>query len=97
MVGVAQTALGGDAPRDGRQYAWLIVHEAGATSSWMALIDRSDRFNPVLVEQGTYTYPFAANVDAWMEINASPTANGVPGPVRRNSIPVVEGCLAYTG
>lgn len=97
MVGATTTALGAAAPRDGRRYAWLIVHEAGATSSWMALIDVSDRFAPVLVEQGTYVYPFAANTDAWLEVNASPTATGTPGPVRRNTIPVVEGCLAYTG
>lgn len=95
MVGNTLTPLGSAAPRDGREYGVLMVLRAGETDAYMALIDRSDVDNPVLVEEGTYPYPFAANTDAWIEANASPTSTS-GGPIRRNRISVIEGCLAYS-
>ena len=97
MVGTVLTPLGATAPRDGREYGVLIVvSSATPATAYMALFDRSDRTAPVLLDEGTYTNPFAADADAWAEANASATATGTPGPVRRNTIKVVDGSLGYT-
>jgi hypothetical protein len=90
MTGGTRVALGSAAPRDGREYGALIVVEAGATTGYALLVDRSDPFNPVIADERTFTLP-SPTVVLWGEWNASPGT--VVGPVRRNSIEIIEGCL----
>lgn len=90
MTGGTRVALGAAAPRDGREYGALIVVEAGATTGYALLVDRSDPLNPVIADQRTFTLP-SPTVVLWGEWNASP--GSAVGPVRRNSIEIIEGCL----
>lgn len=88
---VTFSALGAAAPRtNGRRWGYLVVHEAGSSDIYLALIDKTDRFNPVLVDEGVYPFIYPLTL-LWLEINASP--GFITGPVRRHLIRVIEGRL----